>query len=171
MADSHQDIAYHLTFRDVIRVLRLVDASPFLDLQVELGALKVQVTRERGGEAPAASVASEEAQAQATREATAQSPAGQAPAERLALPEGAPVVAPLAGTFYRAPYPGEPPFVEVGSVVEKGAVVGILEIMKLMNYVVAPCAGVIAAICAENEAFVEFNQVVAVVTPREGSSA
>jgi len=168
---SEDKIAYHLNFRDVIRVLQLVDASPFLDLQVELGALKVHVTRERGGDVPASSTVSDKAQSKGAREDVAESPAVSTSPEQRAVPEGTPVVAPLAGTFYRAPYPGEPPFVEVGSVVEKGDVVGILEIMKLMNYVVTPCAGEIAAICAENEEFVEFNQVVAVVTPRDASPA
>jgi len=169
MSASDEKIAYHLTFRDVIRVLQLVDASPFVDLQLELGALKVHVVRERRGDVPAPSGVSGEARSKGTREDLAESPAEPASAERRELPEGTPVVAPLAGTFYRAPYPGEPPFVEIGSIVEKGDVVGLLEIMKLMNYVVAPCAGVIAAICAKNEEFVEFNQVVAVVRPREGS--
>ena len=79
--------------------------------------------------------------------------------------DGIPVVAPLAGTFYRAPLPGEPPFVEVGAVVRQGDVVGILEIMKLMNHVTAPCSGVISEICAQNEEFVEFGQVLAIINP------
>ncbi|OGA14805.1 MAG: hypothetical protein A3H32_16645 [Betaproteobacteria bacterium RIFCSPLOWO2_02_FULL_63_19] len=167
MSAPDDEIAYHLSFRDVIRVLQLVDASPFLDLKLEIGALKVHVTRERGGEAPAPSAAADTAQSKGARGEFAESPAEPLAPERREVPEGTPVVAPLAGTFYRAPYPGQPPFVEVGSAVEKGAVVGILEIMKLMNNVLAPCAGVIAAICAENEAFVEVNQVLAIVAPRD----
>jgi acetyl-CoA carboxylase biotin carboxyl carrier protein len=77
--------------------------------------------------------------------------------------DGKPVLAPLAGTFYRSPFPGEPPFVEVGTAVKEGDVVGILEIMKLMNHVTAPCTGVICKICAQNEEFVEVGQVIGII--------
>jgi acetyl-CoA carboxylase biotin carboxyl carrier protein len=60
------------------------------------------------------------------------------------------VAAPLPGTFFRAPRPGAAPFVEVGSRVSAGAVVAIVETMKLMNSVHAGTAGLIAAILAGN---------------------
>src|SRR5690606_16678841 len=62
---------------------------------------------------------------------------------------------PIAGTFYRAPKPGADPFVEVGSRVEPGTVVAIVETMKLMNSIHAGAAGEIAEICAANGEFVE----------------
>ena len=65
--------------------------------------------------------------------------------------------------------PGAPPFVEVGAAVKEGDVVGILEIMKLMNHVTAPCAGVIAEIRANNEQFVEFGQVLALIDPERAA--
>jgi acetyl-CoA carboxylase biotin carboxyl carrier protein len=58
--------------------------------------------------------------------------------------------APLPGTFYRAPQPGAPPFVEVGSVVDADTVIGIIETMKLMNPVHAGASGTISEILAEN---------------------
>jgi acetyl-CoA carboxylase biotin carboxyl carrier protein len=58
--------------------------------------------------------------------------------------------APLPGTFYRAPSPGAPPFVEIGSVVNPDTVVGIIETMKLMNPVHAGASGTISEILAEN---------------------
>jgi acetyl-CoA carboxylase biotin carboxyl carrier protein len=58
--------------------------------------------------------------------------------------------APLPGTFYRAPSPGAPPFVEIGSVVNSDTVVGIIETMKLMNPVHAGASGTITEILAEN---------------------
>jgi len=60
------------------------------------------------------------------------------------------VVAPLPGTFYRAPRPGAPPFVEVGVAVGPDTVVAIIETMKLMNSVPAGTAGRVARICVEN---------------------
>jgi acetyl-CoA carboxylase biotin carboxyl carrier protein len=63
------------------------------------------------------------------------------------------VLAPLPGTFYRAPRPGAAPFVEVGSRVEADTVIGIVETMKLMNSVHAGVAGVVAAFCVANAEF------------------
>jgi biotin carboxyl carrier protein len=63
------------------------------------------------------------------------------------------VTAPLPGTFYRAPRPGAPPFVEVGSRVSADTVVGIVETMKLMNSVAAGVGGTIAEICLGNAEF------------------
>jgi acetyl-CoA carboxylase biotin carboxyl carrier protein len=60
------------------------------------------------------------------------------------------VVAPLPGTFYRAPRPGAPPFVEVGDPVGADTVVAIIETMKLMNSVPAGVPGRVARILVEN---------------------
>jgi acetyl-CoA carboxylase biotin carboxyl carrier protein len=62
---------------------------------------------------------------------------------------------PLPGTFYRAPMPGAPPFVEVGSRVEPDTVVGIVETMKLMNSVCAGVRGTVAEILLANAQFAE----------------
>ena len=70
-----------------------------------------------------------------------------------------PIKAPLVGTFYRAPQPGAPAFVEEGDVVEPGQTVGIVEAMKLMNQVQADQGGKISQIVAEDGAWVEFEQV------------
>jgi acetyl-CoA carboxylase biotin carboxyl carrier protein len=63
------------------------------------------------------------------------------------------VLAPLPGTFYRAPRPGAAPFVEVGSRVSEDTVVGIVETMKLMNSVHAGVRGRVAEICLANAGF------------------
>lgn len=57
---------------------------------------------------------------------------------------------PLPGTFYRAPQPGAPPFIEVGSKVKPDTVIGIIETMKLMNSVHAGAEGEVVDIVAEN---------------------
>jgi acetyl-CoA carboxylase biotin carboxyl carrier protein len=70
-----------------------------------------------------------------------------------------PVLAPLVGTFYRAPQPGAKPFVEVGDRVDAGQTVCIVEAMKMMNEVCASEAGTVAEIAVENGEWVEFEQV------------
>jgi acetyl-CoA carboxylase biotin carboxyl carrier protein len=69
------------------------------------------------------------------------------------------VRAPLPGTFYRAPMPGAPPFVEVGSRVEPDTVVGIVETMKLMNSVSAGARGTVEQIPLANAQFAERDAV------------
>jgi len=133
-----------LSDEDVREILRIVDESGLDELRIDVPGLYLHVRR--GGEplpamAPAAA-------------ATA------APAAVPAEPEpGGPTIdAPMLGTFYRAPAPGEPPYVEIGTAVEPSTVVCLIEVMKMMNSVQAGAAGVVAEVCAENAALVEFGQ-------------
>ncbi len=73
--------------------------------------------------------------------------------------DGTAVRAPFVGTFYRASAPGEEPFVKLGQKVSKGDVLGIIEAMKLMNEITAPCDGVITEIMIEDETMVEYDQI------------
>jgi acetyl-CoA carboxylase biotin carboxyl carrier protein len=84
-----------------------------------------------------------------------------------ASPEGTVIASPSVGLFWRAPSPTAPPFVEVGARVEAGDTIAIVEVMKLMNYVVSPVAGTVVAIEAENGAMVEFGQTLVVVAAEE----
>ncbi|HZO28595.1 MAG TPA: acetyl-CoA carboxylase biotin carboxyl carrier protein [Chloroflexota bacterium] len=77
------------------------------------------------------------------------------------------IVAPLVGTFYRSPQPGAKPFVEEGTVVEKGQPVCIVEAMKIMNQVVADRKGRVAEIVANEGDWVEFQQVLLYLEPIE----
>ncbi len=75
------------------------------------------------------------------------------------------VTAPMVGTFYRAPAPGEPSFVEVGSRIGVGQTVCILEAMKLMNELESEVSGEVVEILVENGTPVEFGQVLMRVKP------
>jgi acetyl-CoA carboxylase biotin carboxyl carrier protein len=78
---------------------------------------------------------------------------------------GTVIASPSVGLFWRAPSPSSPPFVEVGARVSAGDTVGIVEVMKLMNHVVAPVAGSVTAIHVANGDMVEFGQPLVVVDP------
>jgi acetyl-CoA carboxylase biotin carboxyl carrier protein len=71
----------------------------------------------------------------------------------------------MVGTFYRAPAPDAPAYVEVGDRVEKGQTLCILEAMKLMNELEAEVSGAIREICVENAEPVEFAQVLFRIEP------
>ncbi len=92
--------------------------------------------------------------------------AGVAAAPAEAAPEkGQAVASPIVGTFYRAPAPDAPPYVEVGQVVEKGQVLCIVEAMKLMNEIEAEFRGKIVKICKENAQPVEFGDTLFIIEP------
>lgn len=137
-----------LTAKDVAEITRLLEESDFDELTLELDGLKLAVRRQ-GAAGPAA--------VEATVPAT---PAAQPRAQESASPGEAPatqnITAPLLGTFYRAPKPGAPPFVEVGSSVEEDTIVGIIEVMKLMNTVRAATRGTVVAVLAQDGALVEY---------------
>jgi len=75
------------------------------------------------------------------------------------------IESPMVGTFYRAPQPGAPPFVEVGDAVGPGQTLCILEAMKLMNEVKADMEGIVRAIHVENAQPVEFGQLLFELEP------
>jgi oxaloacetate decarboxylase alpha subunit len=94
------------------------------------------------------------------------------PEEPLEFPAAAPstnglirVEAPMVGTFYRAPQPGSPPFVEEGQPVGAGQTLCILEAMKLMNEVKTDVEGIVRAIHVENAQPVEFGQLLFELEP------
>lgn len=92
--------------------------------------------------------------------APAAGPAPAVPAPSVAAapaqPEGPCITAPLVGTFYAASAPDAAPFVKVGDKVKKGQTVCLMEAMKMMNEVQAPCDCVIEAILQEDGALVSF---------------
>ena len=71
----------------------------------------------------------------------------------------------MVGTFYRSPAPGEPPFVEVGSRIQAGQPVCVLEAMKLMNELEADISGEVVEILVESGTPVEFGQVLMRIRP------
>jgi len=164
-----------LRHEDVLRILALLDASGFDELRLETSEYKLHVRR--GGAAAAAAgahdppVPLQPVRAASNSEALAAQTG--APAETLATasaPAAPPtnlvdVTAPLLGTFYASPQPGAPPFVTVGAAVTEDTVIGIVEVMKLMNSVCAGARGVVTEFVARDGALVEFGEVLLRIAP------
>jgi acetyl-CoA carboxylase biotin carboxyl carrier protein len=131
-----------LTDDDIREILRIIDESKLDELRVETEGFTLHVRKDGSG----LSVAS--------RDSLTESAAA-APGVTTAQPAGGTIDAPMLGTFYRAPAPGEAPFVDVGDEVEPGTVVGLIEVMKMMNSIEARVSGTIEAVCAENAEIVE----------------
>ena len=156
-----------LSYDDVQNILKIIDASSLEELHLEIGEFKL-VVRKRGGR-PDGQIAGEVARelspaASRPEPLPTASPAGR-PAPRVQRDGMIEVRAPMVGTFYRAPAPGAPPFVEVGAKVEPDDVVCIIEVMKLMNSIRAGRRGRVVEILAENAELVEYGQPLIVIEP------
>lgn len=140
-----------ITAKDVAEITRLLEESTFDELYLEVDGLKLSLKR-----ASTAQSASSPGLPAAT--ASAAAAAAQVPA--IAIDSSIHnVSAPLLGTFYRAPKPGAQPFVDLGSQVEVDSIVGIIEVMKLMNTVRAGVRGTVIEILAQDGTLVEYGQV------------
>ncbi len=141
-----------LTAADIAEIARLLDESHFTDLKLETGGLKLRIRREGGNWAPRY-VEDEDEPAEAPSPSPEPMPLGQeAGAARAGEVD---VPAPLLGNFYEAPRPGDPPFVQPGDAVSEETVIGIIEVMKLMNPIRAGVAGTVVAILVQNGAAIE----------------
>ena len=162
---------------DVLHILKLIDESKFDYFQLEVGELKITVSKGEPiplNSSPQQVVATPppapvSAKTAAPPAAAAAAPAAQtAPAsvEVSAAAEGLlTVTAPLLGTFYVAPEPGAPPFTHVGANVTEDTTVGLIEVMKVFNSVRAGVKGTIVEVVAQNGQFVEYGQTLFLVKP------
>jgi acetyl-CoA carboxylase biotin carboxyl carrier protein len=161
----------NLSHEDVLEILALLDASGFDELRLETDRYKLLLRRPGapvGNAASAGKVASAGNAAAAGLSATPASASAQPsipqmpPGHRNGLID---VISPMVGVFYSAPKPGEKPFVEVGSVVEEQTVVGIIEVMKLMNSISAGKRGTVVEIVAADGELVQYGSVLVRIAP------
>jgi acetyl-CoA carboxylase biotin carboxyl carrier protein len=162
-----------LTAKDVAEIVRLLDQSSFDELNLEVGDLKLRLKRGESGEIedlPASVQETNLVRPERSRRAhpqdSVQYSREPAPPKSATDTEGLlEVPSPLLGIFYRAPKPGAPPFVEIGQTVEEDTIVGIVEVMKLMNSVRAGLRGDVVEIPAANGALVEYGDPLVRVRP------
>lgn len=123
-----------------IELLQRLEADELQDLEVRRGALRVRVSKS----APAA------AHLAAAPHQPSSGPVTAAAAPEAPVAERRTVNAPLTGIFYRSPSPQAPPFIQVGSVVAQGDVIGLIEAMKLFNEIRSTAAGTVRRIVVES---------------------
>jgi acetyl-CoA carboxylase biotin carboxyl carrier protein len=163
-----------LTEDEVLEILKLIEESNFDFLNVEVGDLKLTVSKggfvpDMSGETPIPAVTVPvEVRPDAPPEPSppAKPPAG----EDLAGREGlVPVTAPMVGTFYAAPDPESPAFVEKGARVDGDTTMGLIEVMKVFTAIRAGISGVIAEVLVSNAEFVEYGQDLFLIEPEESA--
>jgi len=144
-----------LTAKDVAEIMRILEESSFEELSLEMDGVKLRLQR---GSALWQTLDPPLAPNPPTNSLEPKPP----PPLQSGLLE---IPSPLVGIFYFAPRPGEPPFVELGSRVEEETVIGIIEVMKLMNTVRSGVKGEVAEILVKNGAAVEFGEILMRVRP------
>lgn len=149
-----------LTAKDVAEIMRLLEDSSFDSLSLEIDGIKLNL--QRGSAVPMQQTPAPPVAAPQPSKFVPQAPPKVRPPSDPGLSE---VASPLLGIFYRAPKPGEPPFVELGSKVNPDTVIGIVEVMKLMNSVHAGVTGEVVEILAENGVLVEYGEILLRVRP------
>lgn len=150
------------TWADVLALVTKLDASGLEDAEVVMDGVSVRVSRsalpDDGGR-----VRSRSPQPATLRDSTPESsdpPAATTAApEGAAVPDGPVVTAPMLGVVYVRPSPDAAPFVTVGDTVTPETTVAIVEVMKMMNQVVAGVHGTIVEICAHDGQLVEHGDV------------
>eukprot|EP00793_Prasinoderma_coloniale_P004599 PRCOL_00000360-RA len=155
-------------FEEISNIIRMVDDSDIVELDVKSSALSVSVKKAEALEPPPAAAApmmmpqmmgapmpmgslppaAPAAEPEPAAAAPPPPPAA-APAADAAPPAGA-MLSPMAGTMYRCPAPGEPPFVKVGDSVTVGQTLCIIEAMKLMNEIEAEVSGTVKEILTDD---------------------
>lgn len=152
-----------MDLRKLKKLIDLVQESGIGEIEITEGEEKVRISRQvASGPVIMAAPAMHPMAMPATGAAAgmpAPAPDAAAAAEPVpAEPKGHALKSPMVGTFYRAPSPGAPSFVEVGQAVTKGQTLCIIEAMKLLNEIESDVAGTVKAILVENGQPVEYGQ-------------
>ena len=163
-----------LTYAEIAEIIKLIDASSCEEITLDVDGIRLSMRRGGGSAAaaaPAAGGGDEEDEAgeagatpgTETPAADGDPPATGAPAPADGLSE---IRSPMVGTFYRAPSPTSPPFVEVGDEVGKDDPLCLIEVMKLYTTISATGPGRVAEIRAENGAMVGTDEILFLIAPR-----
>ena len=159
-----------MDIKDLRTLIKMVTETDITEFEMESTDEKIVIKRGKGQEivhltAPAQIYPAPAAATGAAYPAAASAPLPAAAAAQAVSEKYDTITSPIVGTFYRAPSPDSDPYVQVGSVIEKGQIFCIVEAMKLMNEIEADIAGTVVAVLAEDGAPVEYGQALFKIAP------
>lgn len=157
------------TAADIENLIELFNRSDWEEMHLKTEGLEIFLSNDPQARAPAAQVAAPLMITAAPNAAVATTPSAPAAATvkgEVAIPAGMVAVrAPNLGTFYRAPKPGAPVYVEIGQTIEADTEVCLIEVMKLFTPVKSGVKGIVRELCVADGQMVEFEQVLVIVEP------
>lgn len=148
-----------MDIRKVKKLIELLDESGVAEIEIKEGEDSVRISRGVAG-GNQVMVPQSYASPPPPPAAVAETPAVEV---QDSVPSGHSVNSPMVGTFYEAPAPGQPSFVEVGQSVKVGETLCIIEAMKMLNQIEADKTGVIKAKLVDNAQPVEFGQALFII--------
>ena len=162
-----------MDLKEIQNLIKFVSNSGVAEVKLETGDIKITIRTTLEGNSPDITYVQQAPMQQAPMQQTIAAPAAQAPvAATPAAPAAADenskyitIKSPMIGTFYRKPSPDKPLFVEVGSSINKGDVLCVVEAMKLFNEIESEVTGKIVKILVDDMSPVEFDQPLFLVDP------
>jgi acetyl-CoA carboxylase biotin carboxyl carrier protein len=149
-----------MNIKEIKEMISLMNENSLVELEIEKDGMRIRLKKSTGaGENYSGPILIE-------REKSAPSKTAEFPsAVEKETVKTIEIKAPMVGTFYRAPSPEAPPYVEVGQIIEPGQVVCIIEAMKLMNEIKSEVRGRLLEILVDNAEPVEFGQSMFIIEP------
>ena len=151
-----------MNLKEIKEMINLMNENGLTELEVEKDDMCIRLKKTVNGVQSFESLAGYPAQSIMVPGAKAQNI--QPPEEKIAI-KTIEIKSPMVGTFYRAPNPEAPSYVEVGQTIEPGQVICIIEAMKLMNEIKSEIRGKILEILVDNAEPVEFGQSLFLIDP------
>jgi len=147
-----------IDYEELRKLIALLEEKNLTQFELEVEGFKIKLSRSLGNSSNPTQVVFSPAPTEAARMMAANG--------EIAAPIPTPaedknihyITSPMVGTFYRAPSPTSPPFVDIGDAVKKGQTLCIVEAMKLMNEIESDVSGVVVDILVENGKPVEYGQ-------------
>lgn len=150
-----------MNIKEIKEMISLMNENSLVELEVEKDGMRVRLKKTSAGQEGYSGPILVQQEKIA---GPAQKFAADSPIEKVAV-KTVEIRAPMVGTFYRAPSPEAPPYVEIGQTIEPGQVICIIEAMKLMNEIKAEIKGKILEILVDNAEPVEFGQPMLLIEP------
>ena len=167
-----------MEYKEIQNLIKLIDSSGLAEFKMKEGEFELLIRTkdyykfgQSGFQTMPVSVGTaplSSAQAQVPAPAQAAETPQSAPAVVETAPAGKTLLdikSPIVGTFYRAPAPGKEPYIKIGDRIQAGAIVCIVEAMKLFNEIESEIGGTIVEILVDDSAPVEYDQVLFRVEP------
>ncbi|MGQ9672656.1 MAG: acetyl-CoA carboxylase biotin carboxyl carrier protein [Candidatus Aminicenantales bacterium] len=151
-----------IDYEEIARLVSFLEEKNLTHFELEVEGFKIKISRAVGSATPTATSSFSSAPGEPPATNLPLSSAVQAPAESNNLHF---ITSPMVGTFYRAPDPNSPPFVDIGDEVKKRQTLCIIEAMKLMNEIESDVDGIVTDIFIENGKPVEYGQKLFAIRP------
>ena len=151
-----------MNVKEIREMINLMNENNLSELEIEKDGMRIKLKRgaSQAQEAVGAPIFIEREKYPQAEAGFAQAVKEESPANRIEIKS------PMVGTFYRAPSPEAPPFVQLNQDIEPGQVICIIEAMKLMNEIKSEAKGKILEILVDNAEPVEFGQALFLIEPR-----